>query len=69
VTPASRFGAVLAHPATDSPDEPNSKAYGLKYDNRSEILITPAPRPVRESARQRKLQRLKDLTVQGRPAS
>jgi hypothetical protein len=56
----------LPIPLPTSPDEPNSKAYGLKYDNRSEILITAGPLDMFEDLPDKeKLQRLKDLTVQG----
>lgn len=56
----------LPIPRPTSPDEPNTKAYGLKYDNRSEILITAGPLDMFEDLPDKeKLQRLKDLTVQG----
>ena len=56
----------LPIPLPTSPDEPNSKAYGIKYPNRSEILITAGPLDMFENLPDKeKLQRLKDLTVQG----
>jgi hypothetical protein len=57
---------LMPIPAPPSPDEPNTKAYGIKYNNRSEILITAGPLDMWENLPdQEKLQRLKDLTVQG----
>jgi len=56
----------LPIPRPTSPDEPNTKAYGIKYNNRSEILITAGPFDMFENLPDKeKLQRLKDLTVQG----
>jgi len=56
----------LPIPLPASPDEPNSRAYGIKYANRSEILITAGPLDMFENLPDKeKLQRLKDLTVQG----
>src|SRR5262249_28590996 len=56
----------LPIPRPTQPDEPNTRAYGIKYDNRSEILITAGPLDMFESLPDaEKLQRLKDLTVQG----
>src|SRR5262249_16299886 len=56
----------LPIPRPTSPDEPNTKAYGLKYPNRSEILFSMGPLDMFESLPDKeKLQKLKDLTVQG----
>jgi hypothetical protein len=56
----------LPIPRPTSPDEPNTKAYGIKYDNRSEILLTAGPLDMFENLPDKeKLQRLKDLSVQG----
>lgn len=53
-------------PARRSPDEPNTRAYGIKYDNHSEILITAGPLDMFENLPDKeKLQRLRDLTVRG----
>jgi hypothetical protein len=47
-------------------DNPNTRAYGIKYDNRSEIIITMGPLDMYENLPDKeKLQRLKDLTVKG----
>jgi hypothetical protein len=47
-------------------DNPNTRAYGIKYDNRSEIIITMGPLDMYENLPDKeKLQRLKDLTVRG----
>jgi hypothetical protein len=56
----------LPIPRPTSPDESNTKAYGIKYDNRSDILITAGPLDMFENLPDKeKLQRLKDLPVQG----
>jgi hypothetical protein len=56
----------LPIPRPAFPGEPNSKAYGIQYDNHSEILITAGPLDMFENLPDKeKLQRLKDLTVQG----
>src|SRR5215470_15718555 len=56
----------LPIPRPTSPDEPNTRAYGLKYDNRSEILFSMGPLDMFENLPDKeKLQKLKDLTVQG----
>jgi len=56
----------LPIPRPTSPDEPNTKAYGLKYPNRSEILFSMGPLDMYENLSDKeKLQKLKDLTVQG----
>jgi hypothetical protein len=57
---------TLPIPRPISPDEPNTRAYGIKYDNRSEILISAGPLDMFENLPDKeKLQRFKDLTVQG----
>ena len=49
-----------------SAEEPNTRAYGLNYGNRTEILITSGILDMWESLSDKeKLQRLKDLTVRG----
>jgi len=56
----------LPIPRPTSPDEPNTRAYGLKYPNRSEMLFSIGPLDMFESLPDKeKLQKLKDLTVQG----
>ena len=56
----------LPIPRPTSADEPNTKAYGIKYDNRSEILVSAGPLDMFEHLPDKeKLQRLKDLTVEG----
>ncbi len=56
----------LPIPRPTSPDEPNTRAYGLKYPNRSEILFSLGPLDMYENVPDKeKLQKLKDLTVQG----
>jgi len=56
----------LPIPRPTSPDEPKTRAYGLKYDNRSEILFSSGPLDMFESFPDKeKLQKLKALTVQG----
>jgi len=56
----------LPIPRPTSADEPNTRAYGLKYDNRSEILFSMGPLDMFETLPDKeKLQKLKDLTVQG----
>lgn len=56
----------LPIPRPTSHDESNTKAYGITYDNRSEVLINAGPLDMFENLHDKeKLQRLKDLTVQG----
>src|SRR5215470_15896163 len=56
----------LPIPRPTSPDEPKTRAYGLKYDNRSEILFSSGPLDMFENLPDKeKLQKLKELTVQG----
>ena len=56
----------LPIPAPPSPEQPNTKAYGIRYDNRREIIFTAGPLDMFENLPDKeKLQRLKDLTVQG----
>ena len=53
-------------PAPPSPEEPNIRAYGIKYNNRSAIVITAGPLDMFEKLPDKeKLQRMKDLLVQG----
>jgi hypothetical protein len=56
----------LPIPLPTLPDEPNTRAYGLKYPNRSEILFSMGPLDMFETLPDKeKLQKLKNLTVQG----
>lgn len=56
----------LPIPRPTSSDEPNTRAYGLKYPNRSEILFSMGPLDMFENLPDKeKLQKLRDLTVQG----
>ena len=53
-------------PAPPSPDEPNTRAYGIKYNNRSAVVISAGPLDMWENLPDKeKLQRMKDLMVQG----
>ena len=53
-------------PARPSAEEPNARAYGIKYNNRSEIIIGSGPLDAWENLPDKeKLQRMKDLTLQG----
>ena len=57
---------LMPIPARPDPGEPNSRAYVIKYNNRSEIVFSAGPLDMFENLPDKeKLQRLKDLTVQG----
>lgn len=56
----------LPIPAPPSPEQPNTKAYGIRYDNHREVLFTAGPLDMFENLPDKeKLQRMKDLTLEG----
>lgn len=53
-------------PARPDPEYPNTRAYGIRYNNRSDVAFSAGPLDMFENLPDKeKLQRLKDLTVQG----
>lgn len=57
---------LMPIPAPPSPEEPNTRAYGIKYNNRSGVAVSAGPLDMWENLPDKeKLQRMKDLTVQG----
>ena len=53
-------------PAPPDPEYPNTKAYGIRYNNRSDIGFIAGPLDMFENLPDKeKLQRMKDLTVKG----
>ena len=53
-------------PAPPDPDEPNTRAYGIRYNNRSDVAFSAGPLDMFENLPDKeKLQRMKDLSVQG----
>ena len=53
-------------PAPRDPEEPKTRAYGIRYNNRSDVAFSTGPLDMFENLPDKeKLQRMKDLSVRG----